>query len=67
LAEQNTSSKRYTSSNVYCGRLLDVFVYGSYCFMVFVEVLNVQIEKEIRDDASIPWAEEVEKVTVIEQ
>jgi len=32
-----------------------------------VEVPNVQIEKEIRDDASIPWAKEIEKVTVIEQ
>jgi len=32
-----------------------------------VEAPNAKIEKEIRDDASIPWAKEIEKVTIIEQ
>lgn len=27
---------------------------------------NTQIEKEIRKEAAIPWAKEIEKVTVIE-
>ena len=31
------------------------------------ETLNSQIEKEIRKEASIPWAEKVVKVTVIER
>jgi len=30
-------------------------------------VPNSQIEKEIRNEASIPWGKEIEKVTVIEQ
>jgi hypothetical protein len=30
------------------------------------EVLNTRIEKEIRRESSIPWAKEIERVTVIE-
>ena len=31
-----------------------------------VEVPNTQIENEIRNGSSIPWAKEIERVTVIE-